>query len=882
MLRGLADGLPAGTAVPGSACPLARSPATRIGCPCVQVLYETLAAACPILIRLLSYRRDSTTFVSDLSVAPIIGQGLEAATHFLWHFGEPQPHIPALVGRPASLAGRHAPGLPGMCGHAALHPGFCDGISAAAMMSCVQPVGGWRPPSHIVDGGAPGCFRPSGRAPASSSAQVPQISLPARLNEALQREVPYPQLVTERAPPHKIIHTNSAWRRLTGHGADELVGKPFEALLSMHDPGLQQLLWRAFSSGQQVTSLATLRKRTGEWLHSPLTASPLLDSSGTEVNWFLHVLHAPTVFPSADGSPFAPIDPYMATCCPTLDWPGLHDALGSAPACCLALSSGGMLSAKGGPSGMAMPCRTNRAHIELSALSELQGSLSGESAPGMASQESLHILQNPRQLQWATAMSTLAGSNFGSPDLTSQLSSSAGHGVARDMSVMSALSTSPPSDGSEEAGASGSASGLNGSEAERAADALLAAEPMPNMVAPSATDANSSIAPRAALVAPLEPSAAASTSTQPANGVKYGGAQSASLDCGLRSSLKVRLLTHPTSKALHETSSVSSSSSLGNAGRSGETGSGNGAGKLDEGSVGSEGREPTSPAHESADTLLRAAAHAAAFCVPSKCGASIGDTSSIAGSRTSAAPVRVAPFLTKLYTIVDDPELDEYATWCRNGSALRIVSPQRFADHCLPRFFKHNKLGSFQQQLLTYGFSRIPNDSCLDRSSVWAHPHFRQHASAELEKILRAATSGGKRTASKAGTGFEDEEATAEEELEKMQKHLARLTQSVHGLHEELRSVRSVEMQALDQLVDRIQKRFKRDGSDSSDSSVATCATERLGQGSCFSSISGCGEMSLRKDSTSSSGLDAGSNGSRSVGSNNNDDGSSGGSPGSE
>jgi hypothetical protein len=229
-----------------------------------------------------------------------------------------------------------------------------------------------------------------------------------------------------------------------------------------------------------------------------------------------------------------------------------------------------------------------------------------------------------------------------------------------------------------------------------------------------------------------------------------------------------------------------------------------------------------------------------------------------------------------LYTIVDDPLLDEYATWCRNGSALRIVCPQHFANHCLPRFFKHNKLGSFQQQLLTYGFSRIPNDSCLDRSSVWAHPHFRQHASAELERIVRAATPGGKRSASKAGTCHDDDdEATAEEELAKMQKNLARLTQSVHGLHEELRSVRAVEMQALDELVVRIQKRFKRNESDASDSSVTTCTMERLDERSSFSSLSG-EEMSRRKDSISS-GLDTGSSGGRSQGSSlSNDDGSNG------
>lgn len=863
--RTLADDRPAGALSPALLDRWRGNLLTRTVCASVQVLYETLAAACPIVIRLLSYRRDGTTFVSDVSVTVILGQGLEGATHLLWHFGEPQPHMSA--GR--QQAGRHAPGLPAMCGHAALHPGLGNGIPAAALTSCAQPVGDWRPPAHMVGSRAPGSYPASGSA--AASARMPQISLPARLHEALQREAPYPQLVTERAPPHKIIHTNAAWRRLTGHGADELVGKPFEALLSLHDPGLHEMLRRAYLSAQQMTSLATLRKRSGDWLHSLLTASPLLDSGGTKVNWFVHVLHGPTAFCTADGSPVAPMEPYTATCCPSLDWQGMHDAFsgsGSAPAS----SFGGMPR---GACGMAMPSR-NGEHVELSALTEVQGAPPVKSAPGLAVQGSHHALQDPKQLQRATGMATLVGSNLGAPDAASQMSSSAGRAVTRDVSVMSALSTSSPSDQSDEAGANGSE--LTGSDAERAADALLAIEPMLEPGAdPSAADASCIVAPQTAHVAFPPNSAAAATSTQPAGGAQNGGAQGAALD--LRGTLNVQLLTHPASKELHETSSVSSTSSLGNADRFGAASSANGAGK--EGSVGSERREPTSSAHGSEDALLRAAAKAAV----GKCSASVANILSIAAARTSTAPVRVAPFLTKLFTILDDPQLDEYATWCRNGSALRIVSPQRFADHCLPRFFKHNKLGSFQQQLLTYGFSRVPNDSCLDRSSVWAHPHFRQHASAELEKIVRAAPTGGKRSASKAGMGLEEEESTAEEELEKMQKHVARLTQSVHGLHEELRSVRSVEMQALDQLVDRIQKRFKpNNGSESSDSSVATCPTERLDDGSCCSSNSGCGKMCLGKDSLSSGGLDAGSNRSRSDGgssSNNNDDGS-GGSPGSQ
>ena len=68
--------------------------------------------------------------------------------------------------------------------------------------------------------------------------------------------------------------------------------------------------------------------------------------------------------------------------------------------------------------------------------------------------------------------------------------------------------------------------------------------------------------------------------------------------------------------------------------------------------------------------------------------------------------VRVPPFLTKLYTIMQEAAPEDFAGWCADCETFRISDPQRFADHCLPRFFKHNKLGTFTQQLHTYGFVR--------------------------------------------------------------------------------------------------------------------------------------------------------------------------------
>jgi len=167
-----------------------------------------------------------------------------------------------------------------------------------------------------------------------------------------------------------------------------------------------------------------------------------------------------------------------------------------------------------------------------------------------------------------------------------------------------------------------------------------------------------------------------------------------------------------------------------------------------------------------------------------------------------------------------------------------VSNPQRFADGCLPRFFKHNKLGSFQQQLLTYGFVRVPNSSCLDAAMVWRHPSFLKGRPELLESIHRATklssidesrsklaaaggsgnagsatgSSGVKRTApDEAAAGKEEPDSPPEEELGRMQTHLGQLRSHLHLLHGELRTARSVEMNAIDSLMHLVNKRLRSD-----------------------------------------------------------------------
>jgi hypothetical protein len=101
------------------------------------------------------------------------------------------------------------------------------------------------------------------------------------------------------------------------------------------------------------------------------------------------------------------------------------------------------------------------------------------------------------------------------------------------------------------------------------------------------------------------------------------------------------------------------------------------------------------------------------------------------------------PFLTKLYALVSDPETDELVHWIKGSTAFRIVDPARFASDLLPRYFKHNKLGSFTQQMHTYAFVRRSySEPDSPDAMVFSHEHFRPDAPEELHKIRRGPAGG--------------------------------------------------------------------------------------------------------------------------------------------
>mmetsp|Transcript_21056 Transcript_21056/g.43077 ORF Transcript_21056/g.43077 Transcript_21056/m.43077 type:complete len:587 (+) Transcript_21056:76-1836(+) len=93
------------------------------------------------------------------------------------------------------------------------------------------------------------------------------------------------------------------------------------------------------------------------------------------------------------------------------------------------------------------------------------------------------------------------------------------------------------------------------------------------------------------------------------------------------------------------------------------------------------------------------------------------------GDDAGGGSARVPPFLTKLYEILTAESAD-IVSFNPGVASFTIQNPSAFAKEVLPRYFKHNKLGSFSQQLHTYGFRRRANASSLDSSIEFSHDQY--------------------------------------------------------------------------------------------------------------------------------------------------------------
>ncbi|XP_013864950.1 heat shock factor protein 2 [Austrofundulus limnaeus] len=103
----------------------------------------------------------------------------------------------------------------------------------------------------------------------------------------------------------------------------------------------------------------------------------------------------------------------------------------------------------------------------------------------------------------------------------------------------------------------------------------------------------------------------------------------------------------------------------------------------------------------------------------------------------------VPAFLTKLWTLVEDEDTNEFICWSQEGNSFLVLDEQHFAKEILPKFFKHNNMASFIRQLNMYGFRKVMHiDTRIvkqekDGPVEFQHPYFRHGQDELLENIKR-------------------------------------------------------------------------------------------------------------------------------------------------
>ncbi|XP_061598066.1 heat shock factor protein 1 isoform X4 [Cololabis saira] len=106
----------------------------------------------------------------------------------------------------------------------------------------------------------------------------------------------------------------------------------------------------------------------------------------------------------------------------------------------------------------------------------------------------------------------------------------------------------------------------------------------------------------------------------------------------------------------------------------------------------------------------------------------------------------VPAFLTKLWTLVEDPDTDQLICWSPSGTSFHVFDQGRFSKEVLPKFFKHNNMASFIRQLNMYGFRKVVH---IEQGGLlkpekddteFQHPFFIRGQDRLLENIKRKVT----------------------------------------------------------------------------------------------------------------------------------------------
>lgn len=101
---------------------------------------------------------------------------------------------------------------------------------------------------------------------------------------------------------------------------------------------------------------------------------------------------------------------------------------------------------------------------------------------------------------------------------------------------------------------------------------------------------------------------------------------------------------------------------------------------------------------------------------------------------TKRRNVGVPKFLRFLYDILQKEDKN-IICWSHKGTAFQVRRPDALANTILPRYFKHNKVSSFQRQLNYFGFKKWTKTQT--QVCTFSHPHFLRSDPDKIRFIKR-------------------------------------------------------------------------------------------------------------------------------------------------
>jgi len=96
--------------------------------------------------------------------------------------------------------------------------------------------------------------------------------------------------------------------------------------------------------------------------------------------------------------------------------------------------------------------------------------------------------------------------------------------------------------------------------------------------------------------------------------------------------------------------------------------------------------------------------------------------------------VGIPKFLRFLYEILEKED-KSIITWSHKGTAFQIRKPDALSKGILPRYFKHNKVSSFQRQLNYFGFKKWTKTQTV--VCTFSHPYFLRYKPESIKLIKR-------------------------------------------------------------------------------------------------------------------------------------------------